>query len=252
MTLRKPSTGFIVESDHTTLDKHAQRAERALLKGSLWARRMLDDNTPDDYVKDYQAIELGQRLNEFSPRVLKDNQGFGRSIVLDTETTGLDSVRDEIISLGIVDANSGDVVYDSLLWPSKSKRWPDAERVNHISYDMVRDAPSIMQERERIQSILDNARVFVGYNVYFDVSMLESAGFDLSTIRVFMDVMLDYAAYYGEWDGYHAEPKWQKLSFAANECGYDYRDAHTAIGDCRATLAVGNYMASNPKQEVSE
>lgn len=47
--------------------------------------------------------------------------------------------------------------------------------------------------------------------------------------------MLPYSAYIGDWDDYLKSYKWQKLP------GGD----HSAIGDCRSTLAIINKMAGD-------
>jgi DNA polymerase-3 subunit epsilon len=49
-----------------------------------------------------------------------------------------------------------------------------------------------------------------------------------------------FAPVYGEWDEYHGNWKWQKLSTAAAYYGYEWGDecAHDALADCRATLYV--------------
>ena len=59
-------------------------------------------------------------------------------LIFDTETTGLDPMRDEILQLSIIDENE-DVLFNDYLKPTRKTEWPDAERINHISYMMVKD-----------------------------------------------------------------------------------------------------------------
>ena len=55
---------------------------------------------------------------------------------IDTETTGLEPGKDEILQVSVVNGN-GDVLFDSLVKPTHRKRWPKAAEVNGITPDMV-------------------------------------------------------------------------------------------------------------------
>ena len=112
-------------------------------------------------------------------------------ICLDTETTGLDPMKDGIISLSIVDLD-GNPLFDSLLHTYRKRIWPDAYKVNRISPRDVRDAPSIPQVRDVVESVLSEAELIVGYNhVSFDLPMMEANGFSIPDVPLF-DVMVGY------------------------------------------------------------
>ena len=112
-------------------------------------------------------------------------------ICLDTETTGLDPERDGIISHTIVDLD-GNPLFDSLLHTYRRRIWPDAYRINRISPRDVRDAPSIPQVRDVVESVLSEAELIVGYNhVSFDLPMMEANGFSIPDVPLF-DVMVGY------------------------------------------------------------
>lgn len=171
-------------------------------------------------------------------------------IVLDTETTGIcihdyDLHRDNyILQLSIISANTDRTLFDRYFRP-RIKSWPDAERVNHISPNMVMNCQSIARSRREIQSIIDNAKVIIGYNVDFDLSFLVKSGISTPENAVLIDVMEDYAVYHGAYNRYFHSYTWQKLTTASKFTGYDWsqhKGAHNSLGDCYATLHVCKFL----------
>lgn len=155
-----------------------------------------------------------------------------RVVCLDTETTGLNPEKDGIISLSIVDLD-GNVLFDSLIHTYRRRSWPDAYRVNHISPRDVRDAPSIPQIRDEVESILSEAEIVVGYNhVRFDLPMMESNGFTIPEVGLF-DVMNRYINVRG------FDVK-RRLSDCARHLGVPFGDGgntlHSSLGDARVTM----------------
>lgn len=91
-------------------------------------------------------------------------------IIIDTETTGL-TPYDEILQLSIIDGN-GKTLLNELYRPLNHTQWTEAEKVNGITFDMVKDKKCIGEDVERIVSIISKAKKIVGYNVTFDLNML--------------------------------------------------------------------------------
>lgn len=147
-------------------------------------------------------------------------------ICFDTETTGLDDAKDEILSIAIIDAN-GNTLLSSFVRPMHHRRWPDAERINHISPKMVADAPTMEELKPQIQDIFDQAEYIVGYNVWFDLGFLESSGIHVKEKNV-IDVMRQYSG----------KGRWQKLTVCAEDLGYSWGEdvAHGSLADAKATL----------------
>ena len=164
-------------------------------------------------------------------------------IVIDTETTGLSSDYDEILQLSIID-NCGNTLYNQYFRPQNCNEWEQAQAVNGISPDMVKDCPSIAAELPKIQAIFSSVRKIVGYNTFFDLDFLQAAGVDIAGDTEIIDVMRDFAEIYGEWNDYFGNYKWQKLTTCADYYGYDWGDdtAHDSLSDCRATLYCYNQM----------
>lgn len=84
------------------------------------------------------------------------------------ETTGLNSVDNEILKVTILDGK-GKELFNKLMKPEKTKLWKSAQAVNHINYDMVADKKPFKEYVSELKSIFDNADMIVGYNnFYFD------------------------------------------------------------------------------------
>ena len=172
-------------------------------------------------------------------------------IVLDTETTGLSPSEDEILQLSIID-QTGSVPFDEYFKP-KADSWDDAMAVNGITPDMVKDKMPISNHKDQIEAILSGAELIVGYNVGFDLSMLEGEGIDLPDIPVY-DVMREFAPIYGEYNEYYGSYRWQSLTTAAGYYDYDWSShedqAHNSLADCFATQFVFEKMQEYSKNDL--
>ena len=171
--------------------------------------------------------------------VLKRTLNGKRTIILDTETTGLDSSKDEILQLSIID-EQGNVLFNEHFKPIIATEWKVAESVNGISPQMVADCEDIYHYFSEIQQILYDADTIIGYNTDFDLAFLRSCDFQLYEDTETIDVMQEFAPIYGEQNenGY----KWQKLAACAAYYNYDWgtATAHDSLADCRATLYCYN------------
>lgn len=174
-------------------------------------------------------------------------------IVLDTETTGLNAAEDEILQVSIID-NEGAVLFDSYIKPTQHTEWAEAERIHHITPEMVADAPTIAEVMPEINDILNRYDKIVGYNLKFDKAFLENNGAEFLSTE-YADVMKMFAPIYGEWNDQRGSYKWQKLTIAANYYGYDWsehKEAHNSLGDCYATLHVYKEINEVIKNQKSE
>ena len=193
-----------------------------------------------------QIAELRRIIRQIS----KDNQSHGGNgcYIIDTETTGLDAVQNELLQVSIIDSE-GNIMFDSYFRPCASS-WDDAQAVNGISPDMVQNAPHISDRIAEINGILASAGTIIGYNTSFDLDFLENNGLILPEDVEIIDVMQDFARIYGEWSEYHGGYKWQKLTTAAAYYRYDWSSrpegAHNSLADCFATLFVFQKMQENP------
>ena len=157
-------------------------------------------------------------------------------IVLDTETTGLDCKKDDLLQVSIVDGD-GELIFNEYVRPLRKLSWPGAQRVNGISPEMVAGCPPVTAYLSSLQAILDSADRIGGYNTSFDLDFLKAAGLRIGSQEV-IDVMEEFAPIYGEYSEKYGKYKWQKLTRCAEYYGYDWGSgrAHDSLADARATL----------------
>ena len=183
-------------------------------------------------------IERQEYVKRSIPEI--ENKVKHKGIVIDTETTGLNPKKDELLQVSIIDID-GNVLFNSYFKP-KATSWTSAERVNGISPEMVENAPKISEKIKEINEIVYNSETIIGYNTDFDLSFLYYNGLILSENTKFIDVMTRFAEIYGEWSDYFGDYKWQKLITAADYYNYDWNshleNAHNSLADCYATLYI--------------
>jgi len=156
-------------------------------------------------------------------------------IILDTETTGLNS-NDEIIQIGIIDG-AGNALIDNQLIKPACEISNGAFAVNGISAEMVKDAPNFGDVIPQIVEAVKGKHLVI-YNAAYDLRMLiqSDKSFQMNIDEVACGIicaMNKYAQFVGEWNDYRGSFRWQKLPSGD----------HSAIGDCRATLKLINLMA---------
>lgn len=166
-------------------------------------------------------------------------------ICLDCETTGL-FVGDDILQLSIIDGDYN-VLFNEYFRPEVDE-WPEAQAVNHITPEMVADKPPIQHWLPKLNEILSQADVIVGYNLPFDLEFLSRAGVSIDCDKQYFDVMLEFAPIYGEYSEYYEDYKWQKLRTCAYYYGYRPNGSlHDSLEDAKATLFC--YYAMNRSVE---
>lgn len=169
-----------------------------------------------------------------------------KTIIIDTETTGLDCNNDELLQVSII-ADDEEVLYDSYFKPERVTSWDEAQAVNHISPEFVERFPNISDEIEEINKILLGADCVIGYNTFFDVDFLRAAGATFRDDIEYIDVMTLFAPVFGERDPkYDGDFKWQSLETCAEYYGYNWKkrpqQAHNSLADCFATLFCYNMI----------
>lgn len=170
----------------------------------------------------------------------QDSENWARSVldrpndyvILDTETTGFRS-GDRVIEIGIINL-FGATLLDSCIF-TNAPISPGAYQIHKISNYGLKDAPKFDEIYPKIISLVQGKTILI-YNSAFDIRMLRQTAADFN-LQFPIDgqsvdcVMLKYAAWVGEYR--RGSFKWQKL------VGGD----HSAVGDCKATLAYLQKMA---------
>ena len=159
-------------------------------------------------------------------------------VVVDTETTGLDPSA-EAVQIAVL-SPAGETLLDTLVRPSGPIPW-GASRVHGITDAHVANAPTYAEVHAELERLLERRGV-VAYNASFDERILRqtAARYGLRSPRARWEcAMRQYARWINEWDERKQDYRWHKLPVVA----LPGVKAHTASGDCRATLHVLRRMA---------
>lgn len=157
------------------------------------------------------------------------------AVVIDTETTGIDRENDEVLSLAVVNMNGRELFY-SLVRPQRRKRWPNAQKINGITWKDVKDQRTLVDLSEELDKIFLSASAVIGYNVEFDLELLDASGYNvLNRCKRYVDLMEPYSNAHGtRWSEKYDRFMYEKLSSCARHYGYKFK-AHNALEDARAT-----------------
>ena len=164
------------------------------------------------------------------------------ALILDTETTGLGDEA-EIVQIALLGVD-GIEAFNSLVRPTdprvllqKGERGKSPYEIHGISPAMVEKAPGWETVWPQVNRIIKD-RLVVIYNEAYDSARIQHCcrlhSQEAPSWKGTQCAMLAYAAWHGSWNPTHKSYKWQPLT------GGD----HSAMGDCRATLAVLQRMAS--------
>ncbi len=148
---------------------------------------------------------------------------------LDLETTGLDSVKDAILEIGIVRLNKDGTrdTFASLVNPGRLVP-PEITALTGITNDMVKDAPPLSAVLHEAADFIGELPV-VGHNVGFDLGFMNQRGVLTDNISVdtydIAAVLLPTTRRYN-------------LATLALELGVEQPSAHRALADALTTAEV--------------
>ena len=187
--------------------------------------------------EDYRLIE---RLVEYHdlPHKLHEAKGETKNLVIiDTETTGFDVIKDEIIQLAMihitVDVDFGRVVsinrsFNELNEPTIAQISDKITEITGITKDMVvgKNIDSL-----QVQEFLGDKKdtYIIAHNAKFDYRFMMN-GFDFMDSYAWGCSMMDI-----DWRGIGLEST--KLEYITFRNGYFY-DGHNALTDCFAVLGL--------------
>jgi DNA polymerase-3 subunit epsilon len=164
-------------------------------------------------------------------------------VILDTETTGLRRPA-EIIEIAVIDFLGNTLIDTRLKNAMPIPR--EAINIHGIEEAMLTGMPEWTVFRPSLIEAIRGKDMIV-YNATYDRHMMhctdEAWRLPKMNYHEFADwhcAMLWYADYYGAYDGYHSDPKWQKLTDAALQQGVSMEGIkpHSALGDCQLTRRV--------------
>jgi len=174
--------------------------------------------------------------------------------VLDIETTGLRipgvSSRqvDEVIQLAIV-SESQTVLFNELFKPVKPYTDKEAQKINGLTEQKLKNKRLFAEHLSAIQSILDNTQLIITYNADFDTAFLKHQGVRFSKSSVFC-MMQAFTQHMTKQSKRKQANRWYSLAQCASYFGVTVDGkAHDALTDARTTLLC--YLAMCESQGLN-
>ena len=135
-----------------------------------------------DSGKEVPTIEvfLDMPKNEDTPRVSLNNyfytlKNLKKYVVFDIETTGLSYLTDEIIEIGLLKVENGEIIDKFSKLVNPNRRISDfINNLTGITNEDLKKAPSMNEIAKEVYDFL-NGYVVVGHNVTFDLKFLKYA-----------------------------------------------------------------------------
>ncbi|MDP9249305.1 MAG: 3'-5' exonuclease [bacterium] len=160
---------------------------------------------------------------------------------IDTETTGLNSAKHEIIEIGCVLTTPELEIIEEFEIKIKPEHIEDADpvslKVNHYDAEKWQDALTL-PEAIKIFAEKVKGAIMVGHNVAFDAGFLDSAFHKTGLENTLHYHRLDTVSV--AWAKLHREPDLEH--FSLRELGFRFgienMDAHRALPDARATYEL--------------
>ncbi len=97
-----------------------------------------------------------------------------RILVFDCETTGIDFARDQVIELCVQHGLAGDAPSQTWRFKPSVPIAPAAQEVHGITMEDLADCPPFAAYADVIAEVFAGAEVIVGYNLSFDIDMLQA------------------------------------------------------------------------------
>lgn len=158
-------------------------------------------------------------------------------VVFDTETTGLDTSRDEIVQIGAVRVMGHRIVqgesYETLVNPGRPIP-QGSSRIHGITDEMVSQSPNVVTALRGFHCFALGA-VLVAHNAPFDLAFLkrQEAELELEFDHPVLDTVLLSAVVFGQTETHTLDAIADRLGVRI-----DATVRHTATGDAVATAAV--------------
>lgn len=145
-------------------------------------------------------------------------------------------------------------VFHQYFRPREERRWPGSQRVHHISPKMVARKPHFSEWRRKIQALVDEADLLVGFAIDNDIEALEREGIQGLSEKPCVDVRDLHWLVRTRHEGVELDAR-KGLAVTAGELGVEFSEnlAHGADYDTRVTLACFRALADDfAKAELGE
>ena len=230
-----------------------KRREEFLQKKLNDAKEELDSlpRCPITISTEKRKRRTGYEDPTFSNVTVKGN--YNEFVVFDTETTGLTPSRDRIIELAgvrFVDGKPTEI-FETFINPERPIS-PEVTAINHITDEMVANAPTIAQVLPAFEEFVGNSPL-VAHNMTFDLKFIYYSGSNLmeqprkyfDTYKVVQKVLkkpqYKYDREYDKWEkDYNSDYNVNdyKLGTLAEYYKIPFPDSHRAVADAIVTGKV--------------
>lgn len=221
----------------------------------------VDIKTTDTKHKKQTVSELEEliKYTNITPKTSFDR--IGSFVVIDTETTGLSSTKDNLVEIAAIRFEDWIPVekFHTLINPGK--HIPEAaSAINNITDEMVADAPTFSQSIDSLEAFVGKS-IIVGHNLPFDLKFLYRHGYNFTTQkRRYYDTCeiakktlkkpkMKWDKEYEEYvinDNYDYDVEDYKLTTLCEYYGIrDNLFAHRALSDALATGDLFKCLAQN-------
>ena len=235
----------------TTISNRITRLQNAINSGKL------DESTGNEQLQ-YHITDLKKLQGDFETKVLSIPKIIERNkyeykkitefvddyVVLDIETTGLNYKSDVILEMGCLKYKNNVLVDTFHTLVNPGIHIPEqATAINHITDDMVKDAPFASEELQELIDFIGN-NVIVGHNIGFDIKFLIAAcSFCLIEYPKFTTInTITLAHKYLQLDSYSLD--------SIRKYFNNTDEAHRALSDCEMTARLYQYCYNTQTPHV--
>lgn len=172
--------------------------------------------------------------------VIVEGDSAMKVIVLDVETTGTEKATDQIIELCLRFGLESDAASRTWRIRPDAPMNPEATAVHGITIEALAECPRFVDVAPEILPLITEATLIVGYNVAFDLDMLQAelARAEIPPLSFADKQIIDVLRLW-----HYVEPR-TLVAALAKFCGETLVDAHQATADVAATARVLSSMLS--------
>ena len=179
-----------------------------------------------------------------STRTQNPIYNYGKFVVLDVETTGLNPDEHRIVEISLVSVENGEVIeaWTSLINPEGPV---GKTEIHGITNNDVRNAPLFREKLVDVTNRISNVAV-VAHNAKFDLSFLKSEYLrSEKDLPVFSSICTLRASNY-----YQPHLSRRRLIDCCEDIGIEISNAHSATGDAIATAQLFHFYMDSEKNPL--
>lgn len=246
------TNGIAEEDDPAEIEREKER-EEYLRNKVLTAQNELEALPRYTIELSNEARKRRTGYEEVSCSNITPKGKYPEFVVFDTETTGLSGSKDRIVELSAIRFVDGvpTEIFETFINPEREIS-PEASAINHITNDMVSDAPTIAEVLPSFEAFVGKSPL-VAHNLEFDIKFLFYSGSTITdTPRKYYDTLAQsqkilrkmknkYNKEYGIWEQDY-DSDWDvidyKLGSIAEHFDITFPCQHRASGDAMVTGKV--------------